>query len=176
MDSTSAEVTLVAHETPEVSEPNVRGPGLGPTLRTLLRKLRGHRPKRKPLTKAATLWLWSVAVLDMVGIAWLIPYSDSFDQASMLSQAITLGGHPRLILIMAVAGFGILAGLAPLTRAFCRATDLECTLLILACVISLVALAGAASAILLLVLVCVLAGILLVPLIALLLLIVPRRR
>jgi hypothetical protein len=109
-----------------------------------------------------------VAILDMVAVAWGIAGLDRLDQTSTLGSAITLGGHPRLILIMAVAGFAILAGLAPLTRAFSRATELEFALLIIACVISIVALAGALSAILLLAIACALGVILLLALIALL--------
>jgi len=108
----------------------------------------------------------------MVAIAWIISAGDWFDQTSTLTSVITLGGHHRLILIMAVAGFAMLAGLAPLTRAFSCATDLERALLSLACVISVVALAGALSAILLLALACSLAAILLVALIALLVVLV----
>jgi hypothetical protein len=103
----------------------------------------------------------------MVAVAWGIAGLDRFDPTSTLRSAITLGGHSRLILIMAVAGFALLAGLAPPTRAFSRATELEFALLIVACVISVVALAGALSAILLLALASVLAVILLVVLIAL---------
>jgi hypothetical protein len=122
------------------------------------------------LPKGAHLWLWAVAIVDVVAVAWLMAAADDdwLDQTSTLILAITLGGHPRLILILAVAGFAMLAGLAPPTRGFNRATDLEFALLILACVISIVALAGALSAILLFALACALAALLLVALIALL--------
>jgi len=83
-----------------------------------------------------------------------------FDQTSTLSRVVTWGGHYRLILIMAIAGFGMLAGLAPLTMAFSRASDFELSLLSLACVISAAALAGALSAILVTALAGVLAAIL----------------
>jgi hypothetical protein len=48
----------------------------------------------------------------MVAVAWGIAGLDRFDPTSTLGSAITLGRHPRLILIMAVAGFAMLAGLA----------------------------------------------------------------
>lgn len=130
--------------------------------------MREHHLNQEPLPERAHLWLWAVAIFDMVAVAWGIAALDRFNQTSTLGSAITLGGHPRLILIMAVAGFAMLAGLAPLTRAFSRATELEFGLLIVACVISVVALAGALSAILLFALASVLAVILLVVLIVLL--------
>ena len=59
---------------------------------------------------------------------------------------------------MALTGFGMLAGLALLTDGFTAANRLEMALIIIACVISIVALAAALSAILLLAFVAVLLG------------------
>jgi hypothetical protein len=168
MDSGSPVGRLETHETPELVRlggPNLR---LRNNLRILRRILREHRLNQEPVSERVQVRLCAVAVLDMVAVAWGIDGLDRFDPTSTLGSAITLGGHPRLILIMAVAGFALLAGLAPLTRAFSRATELEFALLIVACVISVVALAGALSTILLLALASVLAVILLVVLIALL--------
>jgi hypothetical protein len=114
-----------------------------------------------------------VAIFDMIAVAWLMAADDDwFNQTSTLTSAITLGGHPRLILILAVAGFAMLGWLALPTKGFNRATDIEFALLILACVISVVALAGALSAILLFALAFALAALLLVVLIALLIVLV----
>jgi hypothetical protein len=112
------------------------------------------------LPKSAQLWLWSVTILDVVAVAWMRAAGAEFDKTSTLSRVATWGGHHRLILIMAIAGFGMLAGLAPLTMAFSRATDFEMSLLSLACVISAAALAGALSAIVILAFAGVLAAIL----------------
>jgi hypothetical protein len=172
MDSGSPVGRLAAHETPEVLRLDGRSLRLGRTLRILWRILREHQPNRKPLAKGAPLWLWAVAILDIVAVASMIAAGDWLDKTSTLTSIVTLGGHHGLILIMAVAGFAMLAGLAPLTRAFSRATDLEEVLLGLACVFSVVALAGALFAILLLALVCALAVVVLVALIALLVVLV----
>jgi hypothetical protein len=172
MDSGFPQGRRAAHDTLGVLQLDVHRPPLGRTVRILWRTLREHRPNRKRMPKAAHFWLWSVASLDMVAIAWLIAAGDPFDQSSRLMRVITLGGHYRLVLIMAMASFALLAGLAPLTRAFSRATDIEFALLILACIASVIALAGALSVILLLALACGLAAILLVALIALLVVLV----
>jgi hypothetical protein len=168
MDRGSPVGRLAAHETPEVMR--ICGPKLRlrHNLRILRRISREHRLNQEPLSERTQVRLCAVAILDMVAAAWGIAGLDRFDPTSALGSAITLGGHPRLILIMAVAGFAMLAGLAPLTRAFSRATELEFALLIVACVISAVALSGALSAILLFALASVLAVILLVVLIVLL--------
>ena len=172
MDSGSPVGRLAAHETPEALGLGGWSRRLRRNLRILRRILREHRLNQEPLSERAQLRLCAVAIFDMVAVAWGIAGLDRLDQTSTLGSAITLGGHPRLVLIMAVAGFATLAGLAPLTRAFSRATELEFALLIVACVISVVALAGALSAILLLALASALAVILLVALIALLIVIV----
>ena len=172
MASGSPAGRLAAQESPAVLGLDGRNGRLRRNLSILRRILREHRLNQEPLSERAQLRLWAVAIFDMVGVAWGIAGLDRFDQTSTLGSAITLGGHLKLILIMAVAGFAILAGLAPLTRAFSRATELEFALLIIACVTSTVALAGALSAILLLAIACALGIILLVALIALLIVIV----
>jgi hypothetical protein len=168
MDRGSPAGRLETHETPELVRFGGRSQPLRRNLRILRRILREHRLDQEPVSEHTQVRLCGVAVLDMVAVAWGIAGLDRFDPTSTLGSAITLGGHPRLILIMAVAGFAMLAGLAPLTRAFSRATELEFALLIVACVISVVALAGTLPAILLFALASVLAVILLVILIVLL--------
>jgi hypothetical protein len=172
MDSDSPQGRRAAHETLGVLQLDVHRPRLGRTVRIMWETLRGHRPNRKRMPETAHIWLWSVASLDMVAIAWLIGAGDLLTQTSRLMRVVTLGGHYRLVLIMALVSFVLLAGLAPLTRAFRRATNLEFALLIFACVVSVVALAGAVSVILLLALACALAAILLVALVALLVVLV----
>jgi hypothetical protein len=112
----------------------------------------------QPLPKRAAFWLWSVATLDMVVLAWMIAAGRTFDEMSRLTRVVTLGGHHKLVLIMALIGFLMLAGLAVSTSGFFEANGLEVTLIILACVISIVANAGALSAIILLALIAFLLG------------------
>ena len=88
----------------------------------------------------------------------MIAAGDWFDRTSRLTSVITLGGHHELVLIMALAGFAMLAGLALLTDGFTSANKLEIALIVTACVVSVVALAGALSAILLLAIAALLLG------------------
>jgi hypothetical protein len=87
----------------------------------------------------------------MMAIAWMIAAGDWLDQkTSGFAEAITLGGHHWLVLILAVVGFVMFACLAVLTDGFTAAGRLDLALITIACTISVVALAGVLSAILLL--------------------------
>jgi hypothetical protein len=125
---------------------------------TVLRQAR-QQPTKVTLSERTARRLWVVAVLDMMAVAWMIAAGDWLDQkTSEFVEVITLGGHPRLVLILAAVGFVMLAGLAVLTDGFTSASRLEIALLTIACTISVVALAGALSAILLLVVAAMLLG------------------
>ena len=118
-----------------------------------------NRATKVRLSERAGRWLWIVAVLDMMAVAWMIAAGDWLDQkTSGFAEVITLGGHHRLVLILAAVGFVMLAGLAVLTDGFTSASRLEIGLITIACAISVVALAGALSAILLLVVAALLLG------------------
>jgi hypothetical protein len=118
-----------------------------------------QRPTTVTLSERTTRILWIVAVLDMMTVAWMIAAGDWLDQrTSEFAEVITLGGHPRLVLILAAVGFVMLAGLAVQTEGFTSAGRLEIALLTIAGTISVVALAGALSAILLLVVAALLLG------------------
>jgi hypothetical protein len=125
---------------------------------TMLRQTR-QRPTKITLSEPNARWLWIVPVLDMMGIAWMLAAGDWLDQSSSrFAEVITLGGHHWLVLILAAAGFLMFAGLAVLTDGFTSASRLEIALLAIACTVSVVALAGALSAILLLVLAALMLG------------------
>lgn len=87
--------------------------------------------------------LSTVAMLDMVMVAWMITAGNWFDQTSKLTAVIILGGHHKLVMILALTAFGMLAALALLTDGFTSANRLEVALIIIAWVISIVALAAA---------------------------------
>jgi hypothetical protein len=106
---------------------------------------------KNPLAGRASRWLWAVAVLDMMAVVWMITAGRWLDQTGGYAAAVTLGGHHELVLIMAAVGFVMLAGLAVLTAGFTSASKLEIGLISIACTISVAALAGALSAVLLLV-------------------------
>jgi hypothetical protein len=125
---------------------------------TMLRQTQ-RRPTKITLSEPNVRRLWIVPVLDMAAVAWMIAAGDWLDQrTSRFAQVITLGGHHWLVLILAAAGFLMFAGLAVVTDGFTSASKLEIALLIMACTVSVVALAGAVSAILLLVLAALLLG------------------
>jgi hypothetical protein len=113
---------------------------------------------REPFSERTARWLWIIAMLDMVAVAWMIAAGDWFDQTCRFTSVITLGGHHGLVLSLALVGFVMLAGLALPTNGFTSRTGLELTITIIACVISIIALAGALSAILLLALAALLLG------------------
>ena len=124
----------------------------------MLRQTR-QQPVKVMLSERTARCLWIVAVLDMMAIAWMISAGDWLDQQTFgFAEVITLGGRHRLVLILAAVGFLMLAGLAVLTEGFTSAGRLQLALLTIAGTISVVALAGALSAILLLVLAALLLG------------------
>ena len=124
----------------------------------MLRQARQVRTKVMLSERTARL-LWLVAVLDMMAIAWMIAAGDWLDQkTSKFAEVITLGGHHLLVLILAAVGFAMLAGLAVATEGFTSAGRLQIALITIAGTISVVALAGALSAILLLVVAALLLG------------------
>lgn len=107
------------------------------------------RPPRHTLSPRTTRLLWIVAVLDMMDVAWMIAAGAWLDQASSPWTAITLGGRSQVVLALAAAGFVLLVGLGIATHGFNSATTIQLALLVVAGAISVVALAGALSAILL---------------------------
>jgi hypothetical protein len=103
----------------------------------------------KDLSERTGRRLWTVALLDMVAVAWMLTFGTWFDETSRLTAVVTLGGHHRVVLIMAAVGFVMLAGLALLTDGFTSAGRLQRALIIIACAVSVIALAGALSVIIL---------------------------
>jgi hypothetical protein len=120
----------------------------------------GPEPQRVALSQRASRRLWLVAVLDMTAVAWMIAIGSWLDKTSRFTAVITLGGHHLLVLILALIGFLMLAAAALLTDGFTSASKLGITLITVACMISVVALAGALSLILLVVAAALLVGLL----------------
>lgn len=110
-------------------------------------------PRRRIDLPGRARWLLgSLAVLDMMVIAWMItPAGEWLDDALTLTAVATLGGRHELVLGLAAAGFLMLAGLAALTDGFTSATRVQIAFVVLAGTVSVVALAGAMSVLLLLV-------------------------
>ncbi len=88
---------------------------------------------------------WLLVAVDVMTAAWMIAAGDWLDRASRVTSVITLGGHHHVVLWLAVAGFAILAVLAPLTGGFAELNRVQVVVLSIAGVVSVVAVAGVAS-------------------------------
>jgi hypothetical protein len=109
----------------------------------------GHQRMPVRLSKRTARRLWLVTALDMVAVAWMIAVGTWLDQTSRLTKVITLGGNHLLVLIMALVGFLVFASGAVVTNGFRSASKLGLTLITAGCIISVAALAGALSVLLL---------------------------
>jgi hypothetical protein len=95
-----------------------------------------------PLTRAV---LWTLCTLDVMVLVWMSTVGEWLDSASPITAVITLGGHHRVVLGVALAGFLVLAALAPATHGFAVARRWQSAALAVAGVLSAVALAGVLS-------------------------------
>ena len=122
-----------------------------------------EKPARIALSERAARRLWVVAILDLVVVAWMIAAGSWLDRASSVTTVMTLGGRHWLVLAMASGGLVLLVGLAIATQGFTSATRLQQALITLACAISVVALAGALSTVLLMITAALVLGLVLRP-------------
>ena len=109
-----------------------------------------RRAARVALPPRAIRVLWIVAVLDMMAVAWMVAAGEALDGSSTFRIA-TLGGRSPLVLGLALGAFLLLTVLAVITDGFSSATRLQLGLTVVACAVSVGALAGALSVLLLLV-------------------------
>jgi hypothetical protein len=107
-----------------------------------------ERETLKELSRGTRKWLWAIAIADMASVAWMIGIGKWLDSTSRFTAVITLGGNHLLVLVLAVIGFLMLATAALLTQGFTSVSKLGMTLITVACMISIIALAGALSLIL----------------------------
>jgi cytochrome c oxidase subunit IV len=106
-------------------------------------------PQPQPARKRKAWPPICLAVLDMATAALLLGAGDWIDQTSGLTSVISLGGNHKLVLIMAIASFVMLATLASLTEAFAAPSDLQFALIVFFCMVSIVALSGVLAILLL---------------------------
>jgi hypothetical protein len=95
--------------------------------------------------------VWGLALLDVMAMAWMASAGSWLDQASGFTAVITLGGHHKIAFALAVISFAILAVLAVTTEGFSRISAMEIGFLSVAGVLTVVALAGLLSVVLLVV-------------------------
>jgi hypothetical protein len=116
------------------------------------------REDSKPLSERTRRKLWILLVIDIVSLPWMLTFGSWFDETSRLTSVATLGGHHRLVLALAIVGSVMLAGLALWTDWFTDTRLFDRALIIVASVISILAVAGVLSVVLLLVAVVLLFG------------------
>jgi hypothetical protein len=95
--------------------------------------------------------IWGLALLDVMAVAWMASAGSWLDQTSGFTAVITMGGHHKIALALAVISFAILAVLAVTTEGFSRISPMEMGFLSVAGVLTVVALAGLVSVVLLVV-------------------------
>jgi hypothetical protein len=94
--------------------------------------------------------LWTLAVLDVVVVAWMLSAGEWLDRAV---PVVTLGGHHVVVLWLAVAGFLLLGAMAALTGGFLEGRRELMPFVVLSALVSVVALAGMLAGLMLAVLV-----------------------
>jgi hypothetical protein len=99
----------------------------------------------QPVPVGTRCVLWAVAGLDVMAVVWMLRMGDWLDTANPVLSIVTLGGHHWVVFGLALAGFLLLAALAPATHGFVRASWLQRILLPIAGLVSVVALAGLLS-------------------------------
>ena len=105
---------------------------------------------RKELSPRTVRWIWAAAVADVMTAVWMYAAGEWFD-AHVLTSVITLGGHHLVVLWLAAAGFTAIVVAAVLTEGFTSTGRFESITVSLACLMSIIALAGFLSVVALLV-------------------------
>jgi hypothetical protein len=101
----------------------------------------------KELSPGTRKWLWGVVIADMAAIAWMLAAGSWFDQTSKVTAVVSVGGHHRFVLIVAIVGFLMLVTAALKSDEFAATNRLDRILISLGRVASVIALAGALSVI-----------------------------
>ena len=100
---------------------------------------------RAPVPSVTRAVLWTLCTLDVMVLVWMTTVGEWLDSASRVTSVMTLGGHHRIVLGIALAGFLLLAGLAPVTQGFTAASRRQSGAVAVAGLLSGVALAGVLS-------------------------------
>ena len=108
-------------------------------------ELQGAGAHFQPVPLGTRCLLWGVASLDVMAVVWMLRMGDWLDTANPVLSIVTLGGHHWLVFGLALAGFLLLAALAPVTHGFARTSRIQRVLLPAAGLMSVVALAGLLS-------------------------------
>ena len=82
---------------------------------------------------------------DLAVVLWMQAVGPWLDRTSTVTAVATLGGHHTVIIALGGIGFAMLAGAAVSTAGFTAIGRGEGALVALACIVSVVALAGMVS-------------------------------
>jgi hypothetical protein len=93
-------------------------------------------------TSGGSARMWILMAADLATVLWMNAVGEWLDQTSRLTATATLGGHHVVVMGVAGAGFVMLALLALLTDGFTVFNRRLASATSLACVVSVVALAG----------------------------------
>jgi lysylphosphatidylglycerol synthetase-like protein (DUF2156 family) len=99
-------------------------------------------PRVVRVSRWATRWAWIVTVLDGVTIAWMLTVGPWLDRQHNLLAMASWDGHHQAIVIGTACALGVLAVIAPLTRGFSAGSPVLFAVVVAACLVSLVAMAG----------------------------------
>lgn len=98
-----------------------------------------------PISEKARLLLWSLAVVDVMTVAWMLSAGNWLDRTSAVTAVITLGGHHVVVLWLAAAGFATLAVLILLTKALTETKRIHIPYVMIGALASVAALGGVLS-------------------------------
>ncbi|WP_133799921.1 hypothetical protein [Kribbella caucasensis] len=102
-------------------------------------------PRHNTATRSASrsaASMWSLMAADLMTVVWMYTFGQWLDHSSRFTATATLGGHHLVVLACAAAGFLMLAGLALLTEGFTKTTTKLTLATNVACIVSVLALAG----------------------------------
>lgn len=103
---------------------------------------RSPRPGRPAVVSRPPRWPWPAAALDVLLLSSAPGVAAALDGHPLLESLLTLGGHPRLVQLLATASLLLLFALAPLTNGFRDFSPAGRALLLVAGMLTLVAGAG----------------------------------
>ncbi|ADB29767.1 hypothetical protein Kfla_0646 [Kribbella flavida DSM 17836] len=93
-------------------------------------------------TSRSGISMWALMAADLMTVVWMHTFGPWLDHSSRLTSTATLGGHHLIVLVFAAVGFTMLAGLALLSEGFTKSTPRLTLATNVACIVSVVALAG----------------------------------
>lgn len=103
------------------------------------------RPRRNTALRNAsrsTIGLWALMAADLMAVVWMQTFGPWLDHSSRFTATATLGGHHLVVLTFAALGFLMLAALALVTEGFTKTTPRLTLATNIACLASVIALAG----------------------------------